>query len=333
VTPRERALRALARQVGALAPALASAVLRAAERLTDAVSIAAIETALRRGGVEAVLAEIVTDAQIDAAFAPVRGEIINAVRASAERTTASVLPSVIRRTVPELAFDVLDPRVLTALRELTTPALDVLRRDTRETVRLVARAGIEAGENPRAVARRIRETIGLAPNQVTDIGNFRAALGEIGTSKKALGYQLRDKRYDATLKRLRATGGTLSPQQIDEMTAAYQRRQLASRAETTARTIANSANKSGQDLAIRQAASNGLVEPSRMVKTWWATQDNRTRDAHRDMNAISVPFDEPWQVPGEGEQMYPGAGQYNCRCAQTFRLLPRSRSTATQSAA
>jgi hypothetical protein len=297
------------------------------------VSIAAIETALRRGGVEAVLTEIVTDAQIDAAFAPVRGEIIQAVRASAERTTASVLPSVIRRTVPQLAFDVLDPRVLDALRELVNPALDVLRTDTKTTIRAIAQQGLLDGEGPRVTARRMRETLGLAPNQVTDIGNFRAALEDIGTSKKALGYQLRDRRYDKVLERLRREGGTLTAEQIDEMTAAYQRRQLAWRAETTARTIANSANKSGQDLAIRQAAANGLVEPSRMVKTWWATQDNRTRDAHRDMNAISVPFDQPWQVPGEGEQMYPGAGVYGCRCAQTFRLLPRSRSTATQSAA
>jgi uncharacterized protein with gpF-like domain len=110
---------------------------------------------------------------------------------------------------------------------------------------------------------------------------------------------------------------------MDRITEAYQRRFIAFHAETIARTTALDANKLGQELAFEQAADAGAVEPSRLVKRWVATLDDRVREAHAEMDGVEVMYDDPWNVPGEGPQMYPGEGTYNCRCASVYRLLPR----------
>lgn len=82
-----------------------------------------------------------------------------------------------------------------------------------------------------------------------------------------------------------------------------------------ARTMTTAAeNKGLQDSTIK-AAEDGII----IVRRWVATNDNRTRDWHAELDGEEVGVDEPWENE-YGEIMYPGdpdadpANTYNCRC-------------------
>ena len=316
-TPAERrALNRIRRDVSRRYPAIARAILRAVRSL-QSIPIADIEAALVAGGADAVIRAVFSESRINSELAEARREILNAVDASGQAAVRNVIAT------QTFAFDVLAPQVLERVQTMATVSLGKFAQDVQASIRAEATIGLLRGENPRTTARRIRDAVGLAPNQQEAVVNFRAALEVAATNKDALGYALRDKRFDATIRAARAAGRSLSVEQMDRMTEAYQRRFIAFHAETIARTTALDANKLGQELAFQQAADAGAVEPSRLVKRWVATLDDRVRDAHAEMDGIEVMYDDPWNVPGEGLQMYPGEGTYNCRCASVYRLLPR----------
>lgn len=87
------------------------------------------------------------------------------------------------------------------------------------------------------------------------------------------------------------------------------------RGDTIARTeVHGAAQRTGVETA------GALVDSGvPLLKTWLATSDDRTRDAHADADGQQVPYDEPFEVDGE-ELDYPGdpAGSaentINCRC-------------------
>jgi len=323
MTSRRRALDRLARRVREVAPDIAAALLKAVARLSENVPITTIERALTTGGVEAVIAEIYSDATLDGVMAPARAELLRAVEKSGNATFRSAIPG----GSVGVSFDVLAPQVLQAIDQLASVSLGKFRQDIQDAVRAEARAGLIAGEGPRTTARRIRASVGLAPNQQEAVRNFSEALAS-GDYTKALGYKLRDRRFDPVLKRLAKAGEPLTAGQIERFTAAYRRRFVAFHAQTIARTTALESLKLGQQLAVQQAADAGLVDPSRMVKTWITTMDGRERPEHAAMNGTTQPYNQPWDVPGEGLQDYPGQNSWNCRCSETYRLLPRTATVA-----
>lgn len=83
-----------------------------------------------------------------------------------------------------------------------------------------------------------------------------------------------------------------------------------------ARTAVTSAQNKG-----RQDAMTDLVEDGGVImeKEWIATKDDRTRDAHTELDRACVPYNEPFENE-IGQIMYPGdpnadpANTYNCRC-------------------
>lgn len=82
-----------------------------------------------------------------------------------------------------------------------------------------------------------------------------------------------------------------------------------------ARTAVTSAQNKGRMDAMEDLAEEGVI----LEKEWIATKDERTRDAHAELDRVSVPIDEPFENE-IGEIMYPGdpdadpANTYNCRC-------------------
>jgi len=82
-----------------------------------------------------------------------------------------------------------------------------------------------------------------------------------------------------------------------------------------ARTAVTSAQNKGRVDAMEDLAEEGVI----LEKEWIATKDSRTRDAHAELDRVSVPIDEPF-VNEIGEIMFPGdpdadpANTYNCRC-------------------
>lgn len=84
-----------------------------------------------------------------------------------------------------------------------------------------------------------------------------------------------------------------------------------------ARTAINGAENAGRLDALHYAQEIGV----KVEKQWFATMDDRTRKAHRELDGQTVPLDEPF-VNSLGEIMFPGdtdakdADNYwNCRCS------------------
>jgi hypothetical protein len=205
--------------------------------------------------------------------------------------------------------DRLDPAIANAVRTMTTKQTQRFSADVVEGLRRAVGVGLEQGIGPRATARLMRGVVGLGPKQVKAVANYRLAL-ESGDFAKARGYQLRDHRY--------AHSGNLSPDRIDTMVDAYQRRMVGWTAETNARTMALEAQRVGQQESWRQAAADGVIDGVAVEKEWVATLDNRVRDEHAAMNGATAPLDGQYS---NGDS-YPGESDpWNCRCAEVYRVV------------
>jgi hypothetical protein len=318
VTPAEaRVLRAVEAAARLGAPDMRAAVLRLWRTLRQALSDAEIERLVRSGAVEELVRTLVTIAEADATTAPVREAIRETYRRAAEAGIRS-LPLPTARTIG-VAFDFLNPTIVEAIRTLESKALGTLTTEVAETVRVVVRQGIEAGVGPRALVPTLRKSIGLAPSQAQEVANFRAAL-ESGDFAKARGYQLRDKRFDATLKRLAKEKGSLTPAQVETMTARYRERRIAWNAETQSRTAMLDASRAGQRASWESTIANGDLDRRRVRKRWVTTKDGRQRPEHDAMHGVEVAFDKTFPV--DGGVMVPGENAYNCRCVALYRYAP-----------
>lgn len=82
----------------------------------------------------------------------------------------------------------------------------------------------------------------------------------------------------------------------------------------------NEANSLWNDAEFQEAIESGYTE-----KTWHTMRDKRVRDTHRDVEGMTVPIMEPFEV-GDSLMMYPrddslGAGMEeiaNCRCSVSY---------------
>ena len=87
-----------------------------------------------------------------------------------------------------------------------------------------------------------------------------------------------------------------------------------------ARTAVTSAQNSGRVETYRKAAAMGIE----IKKRWLATEDERTRDSHRELDGVTVELDEVFpnglQYPGDPKGA--PAEVYNCRCTM-LSILPK----------
>ena len=211
------------------------------------------------------------------------------------------------------AFDVLNPNVIDAVQKLNTKVVRGLKDEVRETVRGVVERGLEQGKAPAAIARQIRESVGLAPNQAEAVDNFERMLRERDLG--ALTRKLRDHRFDGTLRKaLGKDGAGLTEAQIKTMTDAYRRRYIAHNAETHARTATLDALKQGQKLSVEQAVEAGYLDGDRMRKRWSTVGDSKVRDEHVAMEGEDV----AWDALYSNMEDVPGESTYNCRCRSVF---------------
>jgi hypothetical protein len=297
-----------------LEPDVAMSIMKAIDLLQKNYSISEIARAIEKAGHGPIPPEIFPQTLLDRAFIPVSDAIADALK-KGTGWGALELPNQGRIDgKAAVGFNVLDENVRAALETLDDKAIGTLEESIHETVKAVIARGLEEGKNPIDTARLLRDTIGLAPNQVDAVQNFRNAL-EAG-SRDALNYELRDKRFDGTLENALGPGAekSLTPEQIDKMVEAYQRGQIRNNAETNARTLSLDAMKSGQRLAMDAAVKQGILNGDHLWKRWRGTLDDREREEHLAMEGQTVPYDEPFS---NGEDI-PGESTYNCRCVAIY---------------
>lgn len=303
MTPAEQLWIRIQRRAAVLSGDLQPLILRAHRKIAEHYSETSIARLIETGQIDAVVEQAFSEAILNAAYAPVREKIRGGVWDTIKYVAKNDLP---KRSI-DFAFDSLSPDVIRGINELNTKVIQTLKDDNRETVRQRIREGIVAGESPRSIAKDLRSTIGLAPNQEQAVRNFRKALEE-GKVSKALGYELRDKRLKVTEE--------MTPAQIDKAVDAYRTKFIAFNAETNSRTAALDAQKLGQRLSWEQAADQGIVDRSRLKKKWVGVKDSRERPEHLAMEGDTVAFDQPFS----NGQMIPGDTEWNCRCVAQYFL-------------
>lgn len=131
----------------------------------------------------------------------------------------------------------------------------------------------------------------------------------------------KDKAWNAKAINSQMIQGILQGETIPEMAARLQNvtNMNEAAANRNARTMTTSAENSGRMDGMKEAEEKGLV----YEKQWMATNDDRTRESHAEIDGESVPLDETFsnklQYPGDPEGD-PGE-VYNCRCTMVRHLI------------
>ncbi len=312
MTPQERAAwDKVQRRANAMQPEIAAAIFRAFAILRAALTVAELQRYVERRDPEALVRDLLTLELMDRALLPLRERLRQQLDRQVKYFAADLPRGGKVDGVLSISFDYLNPRVIDAVRELETKAITTLRDDVRETVRAFVENGLRDGKGAAAIARDIRPTLGLAPNQEAAVRNFEKALR--GEGRNPLGFKLRDRRFDGSIRK-----GELTEAQIETQVAAYRRKMEAFHANTIARTTALDSTKLAQRLSWDDAIEKGIVDRHHMTKTWVGVLDDRERDTHRKMEGVTVAFDEEFVLPDGQRQQVPGETEYNCRCIARY---------------
>src|SRR5512146_2954240 len=196
--------RRVQRRAAIYEPDVSRALLRAFEMLRQQLSTAEVEQMVARGDVDAVIQIVLDDPAFARAAAALRQQT-QKIASDGVRYFARDIPGAFATGQALVAFDVLSPHVITAIRALDTKVMQTLTTDVRETVRAFIENGLRDGVNPRTVGRQLRTVGGLAPNQLEAIQNFERMLKD--GDREALTRALRDKRFDSTLRRALGKNG------------------------------------------------------------------------------------------------------------------------------
>lgn len=269
------------------------------EHLRATNPVDAIAARLHVGGTAGV------DAAAAAFAAGVHGVYVGAGQAEARWLRRRLVKRAPDAVTKKLAvFDAADP---VALRWAETNRLDLVREITAEQRRLIRAAliaGAESGENPRVIAREIRESIGLTAYQRGIVANYRAAL-ESGQLGKALGYELADGRYDRALRAAIDSGAAIPPDRIDAMVERYRANWVKYRAEAIARTEGLRVAHQGSEEVYRQAIANGDLRADQIEGEWLHTPGKHERPGHAKMHGQRRAYGEPFETPDGAELRYP----------------------------
>lgn len=336
---------------------LAKEIIAALIKQKESVSIDDIAEALISGDVGKVLALLDLPTSL-VALQALTAPLIDGVFAAGAYTAATAFAPV-RAT---FAFNRLNPRLIDWLDTYSLDLIKQINTGTKEGIRQYLVSGMTAGKGPKQVATEVKGIIGLTNRQAQAVKNYRAELetfhnkrtaGAMGLGKKPAkvnGTQvsilnddgenadgvnqrrLRDFRYDGQLKTAMESGKPLTPAQIDKMVAAYERKYLAYRARTIARTEAMRATNVGVQDAWQQAIDLGKVDEQQVRKQWLVARDERLCEScgpiPRMNPKIGIKHAQTFKTP-DGPQMAPPMHP-NCRCTVFYRTYEPSQIAAAE---
>jgi hypothetical protein len=221
-------------------------------------------------------------------------------------------------------FDQTNLRAVEAMRQNRLTWVREWTAEQRQVARRVMLRGTEWGLNPREQARMFRLSVGLTLRQEEAVNNYRRLLER--SSPEALSRQLRDRRFDRSLRTAVRERQPLGRAQIDRMVGRYRERYVKYRAEVIARTEALRAVHEGAQEMYRQAIDRGVIGAGTLTQTWDTSKDERVRGSHRSMDGQTVRIGEPF-ISGLGNRLRypcdpsaPPADTVQCRCALLTRF-------------
>lgn len=215
------------------------------------------------------------------------------------------------------SFNLLDPEAVAFLQSHQFDLIRGIDDRTREAMRLAFILAFEVGVPPAAQARFLRAMVGLTPSQAQAVATFRENLltGTRGSLGSALRRELRDKRFDATIRAAQASGQAIPAARIEAMTEGFARKFLSFRATNIARTETIRASNAGQQALWNQLADQGLINRTTIRRVWITTLDDRLCpicEPIPSMNVEGVLLNQPFVTP-VGAILFPPAHP-QCRC-------------------
>jgi hypothetical protein len=300
----QRQIDAILRQ---LEPRIRAAFIKAIYRARAAIDVAELLDALRAGDIERAVRLFRLD---DAAMFPLE----DAIRATFIAGGQSVVaPTGLRGA---WGFNGRHMRAEQWTRNIGSTLIQRIRDDTLEMARQVITAGLRDGFTPQAVQRELTGTLnrltgqreggflGLTTQQAQSIVGRPAGIiggvyspakmgalqklasGEPALMREYLGLKLRDRRYDATVKRAIRDGAPVAPADLEKIIRAHKSKALAYRGQVIAKNEAFTAQAAGRDEAYRQ-----MLERPDVVDVTARWQHNRSqvpRPDHVAMNGTVI---------------------------------------------
>ncbi len=222
-----------------------------------------------------------------------------------------------------IGFNQVNERAVSAMQRDRLRLIRQFTAEQRGATRAAIADGISRGLNPVAQARTFRASIGLTTKQQAAVERFRLLLRS--GSSEALTRGLRDRRFDATIRRAIRSGEPLTATQIDRMVSRYSERMVTFRSNTIARTEALRAVHAGNDELYRQAVQDGSLDANQLKRQWVTARDERVRESHVLLNGLVRTLDEtfpgtggPLRFPGDPDA--PASETVQCRCALSTRI-------------
>lgn len=221
-----------------------------------------------------------------------------------------------------ISFDPSWPRAAEIMRRNRLEFVREFTRGQREASRAAIVESFQEGKGAVATARSFRDSIGLTEYQRRAVANYRRLLEN--NNAEALSRDLRDRRFDRSVRRAVESGEPLSPKQINRMVERYRERYLQYRAEVISRTESIRTANQARNESLSQALEQSGMPDNRVKRMWRATHDHRVRDTHRLMNGQVRGLRELFESPSGARLMYPGDPNaprseiIQCRCTITI---------------
>jgi hypothetical protein len=329
----------IAKLIEAWEPQIRAAFLAAVKTWRDRIVLADLVTMLKRGDVEGAIRAVGLE---PARFRPLDVALTQAYEAGGIDATLQIRPQMGPlglRISP--VFDVRASSAEAWLRDYTAGLIRQITDDQRDAIRQILaplQSGQDAmltGETPqklaldlvgrinRATGHREGGLLGLTTQQAQWATNYERELTGV-PDVGALSRKLRDRRFDAAVRKAIAADQPIPAKTREAMVAAYRNRSLLYRANTIAQNEASTVMHESQVEAWDQAIRRGAVAEANVRRFWITAQDDHVRPTHRavpGMNPEGVGLHAPFQTP-KGPTMQPGwAFDPGCRCRVRVRVI------------
>jgi len=235
-------------------------------------------------------------------------------------------------------FNMRSQRAERWLAESSSRMIAELLEDQRQMVRERLTQSLIQGQSPSTAAldligrvnpstgKREGGFIGLTSRQAAWTVSAREELENLDPNY--LTRELRDRRFDATVRKAIESGEPLDERFIDNAVNRYQARSEKYRGDVIARTESINALRAGQYEGIEQAIEDGSILGTEGKKIWDATGDLRTRPDHMLMDETAVALEDVYTLPDGSMLNYPGDSSLGakadqtiqCRCANRYEI-------------
>jgi hypothetical protein len=298
-------------------PRIRKRFLAVMQRVKDDHAISELETALSEGRIAEYLDSVEKAA---GAFAS-RTE---ALRTVVGHETADFLSQHVDKLV---SYDASNPAAVDLIRTNRARLVGGITESQRGAIVDILAAGTAEGINPRQMAVKIRDVIGLTRKQAARVTAFRDRL----EAKEMTPLNADAPEGEDAPPRPKAPTAA----QIDKRVAAFAQRQLNARAEDIARTEAKSAVDETLHNTFQQAIDAGNVNAEQIECKWLAGDPPRTRAWHASMDGQTRPWGELFtsglgnSLRFPGDPNAPAKERRKCRCGIARRILPAGKKPAS----